>query len=153
MARKHLVLAVTAAFAASAVACAESPPEPQHTAHGDVPKLDYAQPRSIEKPADFDVRVRHVVARASRGGSPPRSSGGDVWAALARCESSMRQDAVGEGKYLSYFQWAVPTWRSVGGEGDPRDASYDVQVQLAKRLQARNGWGQWPRCSRKLGLA
>lgn len=80
---------------------------------------------------------------------------GDVWRALAQCESGMRQDAVGEGVHYSYFQWKLATWRSVKAEGDPddpRNAEYGVQVAAAKRLQARSGWGQWPACSRRLGL-
>ena len=27
-----------------------------------------------------------------------------------------------------------------------------TQLQAAKRLQARSGWGQWPSCARRLGL-
>jgi hypothetical protein len=128
-------------------------PDPQHTAWSDQPKLDL--PRSQDTPESYVVpTTRPARQRAARSSTRPRTAppAGDVWHALAQCESTMRQEAVGEGKYLSYFQWDPATWRSVGGEGDPRDASYGEQVERAKQLQARSGWGQWPRCSRKLGL-
>lgn len=87
---------------------------------------------------------------------PPRTvpnNSGDVWWQLALCESGGRQDASGGGGlYLSYFQWLLSTWHSVGGPGDPRDHSYDEQLVYAKALQARSGWGQWPGCARRLGL-
>ena len=78
---------------------------------------------------------------------------GDIWAALANCESTMDQRATSaSGKYLGYFQFSMATWKSVGGPGDPRDHDYETQLKYAKILQARSGWGQWPSCSRKLGL-
>lgn len=78
---------------------------------------------------------------------------GDIWSALARCESGMNQRATSKsGTYLGYFQFSMATWHSVGGPGDPRDSDYDTQVTYAQKLQARSGWGQWPACSRKLGL-
>ena len=111
---------------------------------------------------DATWRATSTTQRASRSRTrptaPPRpvvSASGDVWAALAQCESGMQQDVVGEGVHYSYFQWKLATWRSVkaaGDPADPRDASYEAQVAAAKRLQARYGWGQWPSCSRKLGL-
>lgn len=100
-----------------------------------------------------------TIPRASRGASrplvrpQPRVVGDDVWAALSRCESGGRPDAVSRnGKYFGAFQFSIGTWRSVGGSGLPTDWPYDVQLHFAKVLQARSGWGQWPVCSRKLGL-
>lgn len=46
----------------------------------------------------------------------------------------------------------VQTWRSVGGSGMPHEASRSEQIKRGKILQERSGWGQWPACSRKLGL-
>lgn len=101
------------------------------------------------------IPVRTTLDRASRGSGRPvtRLQGGDVWAALARCESGGRADAVSRsGKYLGAFQFSMATWRSVGGPGSPIDHDYATQLHYAKVLQARSGWGQWPTCSRKLGL-
>lgn len=80
-------------------------------------------------------------------------TGGDVWAALARCESGGNPTAHSRsGRYHGAFQFSLATWRSVGMSGDPHTHSYAEQLAAAKRLQARSGWGQWPACARKLGL-
>ena len=50
------------------------------------------------------------------------------------------------------YQFSVATWQSVGGAGLPSQASPAEQTTRAQILQARSGWGQWPACSRKLGL-
>lgn len=89
-------------------------------------------------------------ARAQRGAA--RSDAG-VWHALARCESNNNPRAVSaSGTYRGAFQFSLSTWHSLGYGGDPIDHSYAVQLEAAKRLQARSGWGQWPKCSRRLGL-
>lgn len=97
-----------------------------------------------------------VPVRASRAAVRPRFAGpvtDDVWAALARCESGGRPDAVSRsGKYHGAFQFSLATWHGVGMAGSPTEYPYEVQLEAAKRLQARSGWGQWPTCSRKLGL-
>lgn len=97
-----------------------------------------------------------VPVRASRAAVRPRYAGpvtNDVWAALARCESGGRPDAVSRsGKYHGAFQFSLSTWHAMGMPGSPTEFPYEVQLETAKRLQARSGWGQWPTCSRKLGL-
>lgn len=103
------------------------------------------------------ARSRPVAAPASPGlGRGDGAGTSDIWQRLAYCESRMNGQAVGGGgKYLSYFQWLRSTWASVKADDDPDDprhASYGRQVLAAQRLQARSGWGQWPACSRRLGL-
>ena len=91
--------------------------------------------------------------RVSRSAPRVRPASGDVWAALARCESGGNPRAVSStGKYRGAFQFSIATWQSLGFGGDPIDHSYEVQLQAAQKLQARSGWGQWPSCARKLGL-
>lgn len=59
----------------------------------------------------------------------------------------MRQDAVGAGGYLSYFQWALSTWHAAGGVGDPRNVDYATQKAIAMAwAQVSNPAGQWPVC-------
>ena len=75
-----------------------------------------------------------------------------MWAALRQCESSGNYaDNTGNGYYGAY-QFSLPTWQSLGLSGLPSDAPPSVQDQAAHELQARSGWGQWPVCSRRLGL-
>lgn len=87
-------------------------------------------------------------ASSSGGGSAPSG----VWAALAKCESGGNPKAVNPAGYYGLYQFTPQTWRAMGGSGLPTDASAAVQTAMAKKLQARSGWGQWPACSAKLGL-
>lgn len=75
-----------------------------------------------------------------------------VWEALARCESGGNPSTNTGNGYYGMYQFSLRTWRSVGGTGLPSEASAAEQTKRAQILQARAGWGQWPACSRKLGL-
>ncbi len=88
--------------------------------------------------------------------TPKPATGGipdSVWKALAQCESGGNPKIVSSnGRYYGLYQFSLSTWRSVGGTGLPTEASVEEQTDRARILQARYGWGQWPACSRKLGL-
>lgn len=105
-----------------------------------------------------DEKYRSAVSADARaaslaGGASESPGSFDVFWRLALCESGGNRHAYNPaGPYYSYFQWSMTTWLSVGGHGDPRNASYQMQLRLAQILQARSGWGQWPSCSAKLGL-
>ena len=74
------------------------------------------------------------------------------WARLRWCESGGNYRAnTGNGFYGAY-QFAAGTWHGLGYAGLPHQASPQTQDEAAQRLQARSGWGQWPACSRRLGL-
>lgn len=77
---------------------------------------------------------------------------GDRFDALAQCESGGDPRAVSSsGTYRGAFQFSLSTWHSIGRTGDPIDYSYGEQKAAAIDLQARDGWGQWPACSSRLG--
>lgn len=77
---------------------------------------------------------------------------GDVWDSLARCESGGNW-AINTGNgYYGGLQFTASTWKSVGGSGLPHQASREEQIMRGQILQARSGWGQWPACTKKLGL-
>lgn len=99
--------------------------------------------------------ILHIQApRASRSAS---ISGGDVWAALANCETHM-QNEIGHGTdghghaltFYGYFQFTLGTWQSLGYSGNPMDYPYETQREAAQRLVARSGWGQFPVCGRRV---
>lgn len=95
-----------------------------------------------------------VVLVGTRAPAPAGavSAGSSVWDRLAQCESGGNwQINTGNG-YYGGLQFHPQTWRSVGGTGLPHEASKAEQIRRAQILQARAGWGQWPACSRKLGL-
>lgn len=84
--------------------------------------------------------------------APVTAPSGDVWLRLRECESSDNYaDNTGNGYYGAY-QFSESTWQGLGLGGLPSDAPPTVQDAAAQRLQARSGWGQWPVCSRELGL-
>jgi resuscitation-promoting factor RpfA len=77
---------------------------------------------------------------------------GDAWARLRQCESGGRYNInTGNGFYGAY-QFHPRTWRGLGYPGLPHQAPPEMQDDAARKLQARSGWGQWPACSRRLGL-
>lgn len=97
------------------------------------------------------ARRRAAAPRASRAAGVAVRA--DVWAALARCESGGNPSArSANGRYTGAFQFSNATWQSLGHAGSAADHPYEVQVAAAQKLQARSGWGQWPRCARRLGL-
>lgn len=110
-----------------------------------------AAKREQQRRAAAAAAAQRSPAAAPRSSAPAYS--GDVWHALAMCETGgkMNNPNTGNG-YYGYFQFSLGTWQSVGGTGYPHEHSYETQKAFAQKLQARSGWGQWPACSRKLGL-
>ena len=104
-------------------------------------------------PVDQQVRVGtkpKPAAPAAEGGAPATADGLN-WAALARCESGGRPDAVSStGKYRGMYQFSQGTWNAVGGTGDPAAASAEEQTRRAQILYERSGAGQWPHCGPRL---
>ena len=97
-------------------------------------------------------RSRRVTPRVVAPAPAPATVAGDVWAALRKCESGGRYDiSTGNGFYGAY-QFMLSTWRGLGYPGYPHEAPPAMQDEAAQKLQARSGWGQWPACSRRLGL-
>lgn len=72
------------------------------------------------------------------------------WAGLAECESGGNPRAVNPAGYYGLYQFALSTWQSVGGSGNPIDASPDEQTYRAKLLYDKAGAGQWPVCGKYL---
>ena len=69
------------------------------------------------------------------------------WDGLAYCESTNNPHAVNNPSgYLStygLFQFDLPTWATVGGSGNPGDASPEEQLMRAKLLYQSRGLEPW----------
>jgi hypothetical protein len=76
----------------------------------------------------------------------------DDFARLRMCESGGNYSTDTGNGYYGAYQFSLGTWRGIGYSGKPSDAAPSTQDSAARKLQARSGWGQWPACSRKLGL-
>ena len=83
---------------------------------------------------------------------PSTSPLSGVWAALRQCESGGNYTTDTGNGYYGAYQFSAGTWHGLGLTGLPSQAPPSVQDQAAVALQARSGWGQWPVCSRRLGL-
>jgi LysM repeat protein len=86
--------------------------------------------------------------RSDRTSGSAHLSGG--WSKVAACESGGNPRAVSPAGYYGLFQFDKQTWRSVGGSGNPANASAGEQVMRAKRLYAQRGASPWPNCGRHL---
>jgi Transglycosylase-like domain len=158
MQRRHAAaLAATLTAGLSAACGAPDHSAPRHIVASDLSGSEFHETMATldeVRGAVVPVAVRSA-ARASRRGARTRPAAAaavaaDVWSALARCESGMRNDT--GAPYYGYFQFAAGTWRSLGFAGLPSDHDYGTQLTAAQRLVARSGWGQFPACARRLGL-
>jgi LysM repeat protein len=97
-------------------------------------------------------RTERRASRPERRSSSSRGSssisGG--WGQVAKCESGGNPRAVNPAGYYGLFQFDRRTWRSVGGSGNPANASSAEQLMRAKRLYAQRGSSPWPNCGRYL---
>lgn len=110
----------------------------------------YVNGRLTIRRAVSTIVVQQAVAQVQRVGTrkpstalPSGSGDGLNWAALAQCESGGNPRAVNPAGYYGLYQFSLSTWRSVGGSGNPVDASPAEQLKRAKILFAKAGAGQW----------
>lgn len=76
------------------------------------------------------------------------TSFGVNWDGLANCESTHNPQAVNANPSAGLptyglFQFDLPTWASVGGSGNPMDASPEEQLMRAKLLFQQRGLSPW----------
>jgi uncharacterized protein YabE (DUF348 family) len=102
----------------------------------------------VRKPVTQVVVVgTKAPKKVSSGGS-----GSGVWDKIAKCESGGNWSINTGNGFYGGLQFSLGTWRAYGGHGMPNQASRSTQIAVAKKIQARQGWGAWPACTRKLGL-
>jgi len=109
-------------------------------------------PHRIRKVETKKIRTTERKVRTSRSADRPsvRVSLSGAWAKVAECESSGNPLAVNPAGYYGLFQFDLQTWRSVGGSGNPINASAAEQLARAKKLYAQRGASPWPVCGRYL---
>jgi len=105
------------------------------------------------KPKPAPAAPKSSGGSSGKGGGGGGSVGGGVdglnWPALAQCESGGNPRAVNPAGYYGLYQFSLSTWRSVGGSGNPINASPGEQLYRAKLLYKKAGAGQWG-CGRHL---
>jgi len=66
---------------------------------------------------------------------------------IAQCESGGNPTAVSaDGTYRGKYQFDRTTWKQIGGDGDPADATEAEQDRIAAKLFAQRGTAPWPNC-------
>jgi hypothetical protein len=86
--------------------------------------------------------ARGSVRRSSSGVKVPL-----ILRQIAECESGGNPRAVSPGgQYRGKYQFSLDTWRNLGGEGDPADATEAEQDRIALKLYRRSGTAPWPNC-------
>jgi resuscitation-promoting factor RpfA len=90
-------------------------------------------------------------AAANAATSAPTASDG-VWDQIAQCESGGKWNTSTGNGYSGGLQFAPSTWRAYGGKGNAHQASRAQQISVAQKVQAAQGWGAWPSCSKKAGV-
>ncbi len=102
--------------------------------------------------ADATPTVTHVGSKSTLAWQGSRvffhdTEFGVNWDGMAYCESTNNPQAVNNpAGYLStygLFQFDLPTWASVGGSGNPLDASPEEQLMRAKLLYQSRGLEPW----------
>jgi hypothetical protein len=104
--------------------------------------------RTIERRV-VSTPVRRIVVYGTKErpySAPATGAEGLNWGALAACESGGNPRAVNPAGYYGLYQFALSTWYSVGGSGNPIDATPEEQTYRAQVLYQRSGAGQWPVC-------
>lgn len=117
------------------------------------------QELSREVLSEHDTREATVtVVRQGtkpRPGAAPAVTNGEIWDALAQCESGGDWHIDTGNGFSGGLQFHPQTWIGHGGgEYAPTaaQASREQQIAVAERVRASQGWGAWPACSASLGL-
>lgn len=75
-----------------------------------------------------------------------------TWDSLAECESGGDWSDDTGNSFYGGLQFTLESWQTVGGAGNPADASRDEQIMRAEMLEQEQGWAAWPACAAQLGL-
>ena len=155
--RNITIIAVLVAFSAATVAQAASPlapiPSPRQADRQELIKRPApGSKRSIEAAA-LRLRDRVQVARLKQREQAFAPSGGSIEGvslatlnSIAACESGGDPTAVNAAGYYGKYQFDTGTWASVGGSGNPAEASAAEQDYRAALLYSRAGSAPWPVC-------
>jgi uncharacterized protein YabE (DUF348 family) len=97
-----------------------------------------------------------IVRKGSKPGTDvPLTDNGQIWDAIASCESHQNwHDNTGNG-YFGGIQFDQNTWDRQGGlryAPRPDLATREEQIAVGEVTRARQGWGAWPACTARLGI-
>ncbi len=126
----------------------------------DLEPVDASEPEPTSPTGGGDI----AQLAAATGLSEDRVA---AFLALADCETGLWVDGGAAfvedsavwsstaGLYEGGLQFHPDTWdayRDAGHPSSAAEASRGVEIVVADRVRAAQGWGAWPACSRKVGL-
>ena len=88
--------------------------------------------------------------------APADAVSGRTWNRIAQCESGGNWHINTHNGYYGGLQISLGTWRGYGGRklaSLPSRASRGEQIRIAERIKKHQGWGAWPSCSQRVGVA
>lgn len=98
----------------------------------------------VQKPVQQVVQQPAQPAQPAQQAAPAGNSSMDAHLrVIAQRESGGNPSAVNPAGYYGLFQFSPSTWASVGGTGNPADASVEEQWKRARILYQTAGASQW----------
>ena len=137
-------------------------PKPAPEPAAEAPTTEQKSEKKSEKRSSSSTANRSSE-RSSEDSSSSKDSGasarsapsGSVWDRIAQCESGGNWSINTGNGYHGGLQFSGQTWRAFGGgkyAPTADQASRAQQIDIAKKVQANQGWGAWPACTSKLGI-
>ena len=110
----------------------------------------YRRRVSDDPPATLANRIRSLrtTIRRERREPATQTNASPALEAIAACESGGNPATDTGNGFYGKFQFTLQTWQSVGGTGNPAQASEAEQNRRAAILYAREGSSPWPVCGR-----
>lgn len=102
-------------------------------------------------------RMTMIHSRPSAPAPNPQVSqtiGTSIWDRIAECESSGDWSISTGNGFYGGLQFTQSTWEAFGGNeyaSQANLATREQQIAVAEKVQASQGWGAWPVCSREAG--
>ncbi|WP_443217600.1 transglycosylase family protein [Pseudonocardia sp. P1] len=114
--------------------------------------LAFGAPLALAGTANAAPETTAAVTPAAAT-APTQSVSTSTWDKLAKCESGGDWTTNTGNGFSGGLQFTPSTWKAYGGKGKPQNASKSEQIRVAEKVLDGQGWGAWPACSKKLGLA
>jgi hypothetical protein len=135
----------------STPATPSKPPTPSTPASSTTTSTVPPPPTTTTPPTTAPPTTPAPTSAATTTEVHPPPAGG-LWLELRECESGNNYQADTGNGYYGAYQFSGPTWVDLGYPGRPDEEPYWMQDEAAQRLEAMDGWSQWPSCSTALGV-
>ena len=111
--------------------------------------------RSTRRIAATSVTVAAAAAAPMITAGTAHAATDRTWNRLAQCESGGDWHINTGNGYYGGLQFSAGTWTSYGGDAYAPTADLatrEQQIAIGEKVQAAQGWGAWPSCSRRIGV-